>query len=151
LIADSEVNLQQMIDKLFGWCKKWCLRVNIEKINVVHFRCKSQPLSNFEFHFDQQQVCAVSQYKYLGVILNEFLDYNKIADSLADSGKRALGAIYAKFKCQKGLGCNAFSKLFHTGVAPILDYCSGIWGCNKFEKIDSVQNKAIRLYLGVHC
>jgi len=150
LIADSEVHLQTMIDKLYEWCKKWRLRVNINKTNIVHFRSKSQANSNFEFHYGLQKIEAVSKYKYLGVILSEFLDYGMVAETLANSGKRALGAIYSKFRQQKGFGCNVYSKLYHTGVTPILDYCSGVWGCNKFEKIDSVQNKAIRLYLGVH-
>ncbi len=37
-------------------------------------------------------------------------------------------------------------KLYHSGVTPILDYASGIWGYNKYEKIDTVQNRAIHLY-----
>ena len=32
----------------------------------------------------------------------------------------------------------------------MLDYCSGVWGYNKLEKLDTVQNRAIRLFLGVH-
>jgi hypothetical protein len=40
--------------------------------------------------------------------------------------------------------------MYHTGVVPILDYCAGIWGFNNSEKADSVQNRAIRWYLGVH-
>jgi hypothetical protein len=150
MIADTEENLQNMIDRLFDWCKKWRLRVNIEKTNTVHFRNKSCPSSDFEFHYGSQRIKLVSKYKYLGVILTEHLDYSIIAETLADSGKRALGAIYSKFRQQKGLGCNVYSKLYHTGVAPILDYCSGIWGGNKHEKIDVVQNKAIRLFMGVH-
>ena len=150
LISDSEANLQSMLNKLGEWCKKWRLKVNIGKTNIIHFRTKSQVSTNYSFTLGNKSVKIVSSYKYLGVLFSEYLDYGVIVDQLASSGKRALGAIYSKFRQQKGLGCNTFSKLYHTGVVPILDYCAGVWGFKKFEKIDSVQNKAIRLFLGVH-
>ncbi len=31
-----------------------------------------------------------------------------------------------------------------------MDYGSEIWGFRYFDKVDSIQNKAIRIYLGVH-
>lgn len=40
--------------------------------------------------------------------------------------------------------------LFHSGVAPILDYCAGVWGYQNFGNIDAIQNRAIRFYLGLH-
>ena len=67
-----------------------------------------------------------------------------------DSGGRALGAIYFKFKYSKGLGFKTYTKMYNSGTTPILDYCSGFWGFSKFYKIDTVQNRAIRLFLGVH-
>ncbi len=40
--------------------------------------------------------------------------------------------------------------MYHSGVTPILDYASGIWGYKKYENIYTFQNRAIHLYLGVH-
>lgn len=48
------------------------------------------------------------------------------------------------------MGFYTYTKLFNCGVSPILDYGSEIWGYRKFKEIDSIQNKAIRIYLGVH-
>ncbi len=50
----------------------------------------------------------------------------------------------------KGLGCFTFTKIYHSGVTAILDYASGIWGYKKYDKIDTVQNRAIYLYWRVH-
>jgi len=86
----------------------------------------------------------------LGVILDEHLLFNITASVLAKAGGRALGSIYNRFSKLKGLGFHTYSKLFHTGVAPILDYCSGIWGFQKFGYIDTIQNRAIRFFLGIH-
>jgi len=86
----------------------------------------------------------------LGIILDEHLLFNVTASVLADSGNRALASILTKFSKLKGLGFITYSKLYHTGVVPILDYCSGVWGFQKFGYLDAVQNKAIRFFLGIH-
>ena len=35
-------------------------------------------------------------------------------------------------------------------MCPVLDYASEIWGYKGYDKIDRIQNRAIRAYLGVH-
>ncbi len=39
---------------------------------------------------------------------------------------RAMGSIISKFKSLKNVGFETYSKLYHSGVVPIMDYCSGI-------------------------
>ena len=39
---------------------------------------------------------------------------------------------------------------FNSCVVPILDYQSSIWGFKDYNIIDTVQNRAIRYFLGVH-
>ena len=48
------------------------------------------------------------------------------------------------------MGCKTYSRLYHACVCPVLDYSSEIWGAKDYQKIDSIQNRAIRVYLGVH-
>ncbi len=38
-------------------------------------------------------LCTIEQYKYLGLVLNEFLDFNIKAQVLSDAANRALGSI----------------------------------------------------------
>ena len=83
-------------------------------------------------------------------ILDEHLDYSTTANVLSGSASRALGGIYSKFKKLNGLGYQTYTKLYLTGVVPIMDYCSGIWGYQHFGKLNTVQNRSQRLYLGVH-
>jgi len=69
---------------------------------------------------------------------------------LSQSASRALGAIKGKFKSLKNVGYNTFRKLYYSGVVPITEYGSCIWGLAKASDIDKVQNKAMRYFLGVH-
>ncbi len=66
--------------------------------------------------------------KYLGIVLNEHLEYSMVTMILANSAGRALGAIYNKYRLNKGFDYNTCTKLYHSGVIPILDYCSSVWG-----------------------
>ena len=43
-----------------------------------------------------------------------------------------------------------YTKLYNSCICPIMDYASGVWGHKYYSKCDTVQNKAIRIFLGVH-
>ena len=150
LISEKEEQLQGMLDEMFRWTRKWKLNVNISKSNIIHFRPKGSPLTNAQFHFGQHLLEKVPYYKYLGVYLDECLDFKKCCQILSDSATRALGSIISEFKYLKNMRYDTFSKLYNTGVVPILNYGSEVWGFGKFTVCDNVQNKAMRFFLGVH-
>ena len=69
---------------------------------------------------------------------------------LAESASRALGGIISKFKMLKDCGYKTYTKLFDSGVLPILNYGAEIWGYGKHPKCDNILNRAMRYFLGVH-
>ena len=150
LISENETDLQNMLDALNEWCYKWRMNINVKKSKIVHYRARNHAETDFVFKLGGSIVEKVDSYKYLGLILDYSLDFNKTAKVLGDSGGRALGSVINKFISNKGLGYKAYTKLYNMTVCPILDYCSGIWGYSKFETIDTIQNRAIRFFLGVH-
>ncbi len=95
-------------------------------------------------------LCTIEQYNYLGLVLNEFLDFNITAQVISDAANRAVGSIINKNKAINGPGYYSYTRLFQSEICPILDYGSEIWGFRHFDKVDSIQNKAIQVYLGVH-
>ena len=74
------------------------------------------------------EIQLVEKYRYLGVILDEFLHYNVIADTLCNSASRALGAINSKIRNLKECNYKTYSDLFARGVSPITQYASSVWG-----------------------
>lgn len=150
MLSETETDQQNMINVVYTWCKKWRMRVNIDKSKVMHFRTQGNDQTNSTFKFGDTDVDIVETYKYLGIVLNYSLNFEVTAGFLAKSGGRALGAIYNKFRSNKGLSCKTYTKMFETGVVPILDYCSGVWGNGQLSKIDTIQNRAIHYFLGTH-
>ena len=150
LISENEKDLQNMLKKLETWCYNWRMRVNIAKSKVMHCRPKNYEQSNFTFKYGNENLDYVDRYKYLGVVLDYSLNFDITTQMLANSANRALGSVFAKYKENKGLGYNTYTKLYNTGVVPILDYGAGVWGYNCHKRAEIIQNRAIRFYLGVH-
>ena len=51
LLAESEAELQRQLDILYEWCGKWKMQVNDSKTNIVHFRNRCKPLTDYVFKF----------------------------------------------------------------------------------------------------
>ncbi|XP_069119795.1 uncharacterized protein [Argopecten irradians] len=137
-----------MMNCLHNWCWKWRLTVNVEKTNVIHFRNKSVPKSNFQFTCGDLNIQTTDRYKYLGIWFTEHLDMELTVKELAKSASRALGALYSKFRFAGGMSFGVFKNLYESLVEPVLFYCAGIWGINSYRFVQTVQNKAGRYFLG---
>ena len=150
LVGNSEIELQTMLSTMYDWCKKWRLNINASKSNIIHFRKKRVKETKFKFTFGPNNISVTNKYKYLGVILDEHLTFQECIQTLSDSAGRALSSIISKFKTYKDAGYNTFTKLLNSGVLPILDYGSNIWGASKTKTANLVLNKAARYILGTH-
>ena len=73
LIAESEENLQDMLDLLGAWCQEWGLKVYPKKTEIIHFRNPSVPKSPFQFTCGNLELRVVIKYRYLGIWFNEHL------------------------------------------------------------------------------
>lgn len=91
LIAETEANLQSMLDILGSWCKNNLISVNAAKSNIVHFRNPSEPQSDTVFTVNDENILYTMQYKYLGIVLSEHLDYAITVKNVVQSANRALG------------------------------------------------------------
>ncbi len=125
--AEDEIKLQILLDFTNEWCKKWRMKINNDMTKVVHFRKCSTKITDVTFQLGEHEVKKVDKYKYLGVYFNEYFDYQTIANTLSGAAGRTLGSVISKFNSFRNVGFKTYSKLYHSGVVPILDYCSGVW------------------------
>jgi hypothetical protein len=151
LIADSENDLQEMLNVLYRWSKKWLLDINYTKSNILHVRRKNKERSQFKFKIGEQFLSYKDVYKYLGVTFSEFHDFSDNCSQLAESANRALGALISKYKRNTYMGFGPYTKLFDSCVLPVMLYGAEVWGYKNFTQINRVQQKAMRVFLGVHC
>ena len=149
LIAITEQQLDILLSTLNDWCFKWRMSINQEKTQVIHFRPHNTPRSAHQFKCGDISLDIVSEYKYLGLYFNEFVDFHSSIKVLAKSANRALGVLLAKSKAFGGLPYRIFSRLYETMVLPVLLYGSALWGLKEYSEVNSVQNKAAKCFLGV--
>jgi hypothetical protein len=138
-----------MLDKLEEWCNLWNMSVNEGKTKVVHFRPLSSDKSAFNFSCGEKSIKTVSKYKYLGLVFNEHLDYRETAKVVSQAAHRALGFLIAKDKAHGGMPYNIFTRLYDSLVQPITSYGAAIWGQKYYGRINSVQQRAMKYFLGL--
>lgn len=149
LIAESEDDLQQLLDVLAGWCEDNVMTINIDKTKVIHFRNPSKVRTVFSFSCANQRIDVISSYRYLGLVMDEHLNYDITAKAVANAASRALGLVISKFKSAGGLPYSVYTKLYDTIVWPTINYGACIWGTKEYSCINAVQNRACRFFLGV--
>ncbi len=152
LIADTPQNLQKLISLMHTWCNKWRFIINPSKSNIVHFRNPPKAQTGFKFTLGNTGVDlkVVESYKYLGVVLDQYLTFNNATQILGNAAGRALGGMINKYKSMREMGYSTYSKLFYAMVTPVMDYGSAVWGTKSFDNLDSVFNRAQRFFTGVH-
>ena len=85
---------------------------------------------------------------YLGLVLEEHLNFNVTASFVAQSASRALGLLISKYKAIGGMPYRVYTKLYDSLVWSIVAYGAAIWGTQTFSCIEAVHNRAMRVYLG---
>ena len=56
LLSESANGLQNCIDKLEYFCKKWNLSVNLNKTNVLIFNKAGRVVRNLKFHYSPENI-----------------------------------------------------------------------------------------------
>ena len=148
-MAESEADLQSMLNVLAKWCSDWDIMINMKKSQIVHFRQHSTKQTEYMFTVNDSPMLVVNQYKYLGLVLDYKLDYRVTAKAVAKSATRALGLLIAKAKVLGGLAFKCFTKLYESMVVRIMRYGASIWGHKEYDCINAVHNRMCRFFLGV--
>ena len=89
---------------------------------------------------------TVSSYKYLGLILDEFLLYDMAVETLCSSAGRALGAVISKSRSLRNFGYKTYTKLFNSCVTPIYEYGAATWKEKKYPRCNNIFNRALRFF-----
>ena len=122
LLANTESDIQKLLDGLYARCYNNNRTINACKSNVVHFKLPSIERSKYIFKCGDMNIELQNDYTYLGSILNEFLDFNLTTKIVTKSANKALGLVMAKCKTIGGVSYDVFKKLFDSLVSPIIEY-----------------------------
>ena len=151
--ADDLQQIQNSLLSDFLLVSKWMdtnrLVLNVDKTKSMifgtHQRLRNR---NLFLNSNDINIDVVNQFKYLGVVLDQHLNWESHGNMIAESVSRRLGAIWRirKFLDQKT--CELMVKAL---VFPLMTYCGVVWmTCSKGmqTKIQRLHSRAAKLVLG---
>ena len=144
--ADA-AKLQHDLDALQEWEDRWLMEFNPSKCQMLRVTLKRQPVeASYTVH--GQALEAVSEAKYLGVVIDSKLNFNSHVDSVS---KKANGT--RAFLNRNLRSCNRRVRdtTYKTYVRPQVEYASTVWDPHthkSINKLEQVQRHAARYVTG---
>lgn len=145
--TEIKSKLQQDLNNLNNWCTKNNMKINVSKTKYMLFtsvRKKNEP-NEFILEIDKQIVERVKSFKYLGVTLDETLNYEEHYNYVCKS----MSARLYMLKRYKNYFTARWRHIFCTSlILSVLDYCLPVWGNvsqTKLERINKIIYRAAKL------
>ena len=134
LLSETSQGLQQSLNTLYSYCKKWKLKVNIKKTKLMVFNSRNYRINAY---LGQDLIEQVDKYTYLGCIMTPSGSFKENNKYLYDKAMRALFSIKRELDSvtHNNIPLNIYIKLFNYQVLPILLYSSECWGAYLHKSI----------------
>ena len=149
ILSTTVEGLQNGLNNLSDYCKKWGLTVNISKTKVMVFR-KGGKLSDIEkWFFNGILLDVVASFNYLGCEISSTGSFKKCVENLVSSANRALFSLKRYFSKNKETLPEVQIRLFDSMVAPITFHGSEVWGLRKADLIEKFHLSFLKSILRV--
>lgn len=136
--------LQQDIDRLGAWARKWGMRFQPVKCNMMKLTRKKKHHIDFDYKLEGTSLKFLDTIKYLGVHISSDLRWEKHVSEVTSKANRVLGMLKRNLHfCNKEAKETAYLSL----IRPILEYAGTVWdpNCKYLEdELEKVQKRAAR-------
>ena len=145
-IKDKEDTLkfQRDIDRLGNWARKWGMRSQPVKCNMMQLTKKTLNKIQASYRVEGAVLENVDNIKYLCVTISNDLKWNTHISNICTKANRTLGFLRRTlFSCPQNVKEAAYKGM----VRPILDYGSSVWDPHPDKlqvELEKVQNRAAR-------
>jgi hypothetical protein len=148
LFSKSPESLQKLLDKLHLYCKKWNLKVNVNKTKVVVFENRNSN-TKFEWKYADKIVEIVDSYVYLGILMYKTGNFNYTQKRLSEQGNRALMSMMGNLR-NHFISTEKQCEIFDIMVGSILTYACEVWGHCQANDIEIIHNKFCKMLLSAN-
>ena len=146
-VSDIERKLNQDLSSIDAWLSDNSLFLNREKTECLLFgtRGKLSAVNSFNITIKGHAITRVSEFKYLGVVLDECLSWSThVKHVISRAGKRVgiLGRL------TDNLTAHCVNTVYKSFIRPIIDYCDTVWTCcgkGNNDLIEKLQRRAARI------
>ena len=147
--VSATLKVQRAVDDIEGWCRKWRVKLNGDKSNLVIFSRKRKKSSeNLCILLFNDVVRPVSKAKFLGVEMDTSLRFRDHIQALALKAEKRLNML--KILAWGGTEPKTLIRLYKVFVRSVFEYGSICFlHCpdTTLNILQKIQNKAIRISL----
>lgn len=116
-IASVESRLQASIDDLTSWARKWDMKLNVEKTKVMLIGGRSN--NKIKLSADGISIEQVTEFKYLGVMLDDQLKFDVQVDYAVTKARKAFSKVSMLIRGRKGISVRLGVQLYKTLVRSV--------------------------------
>ena len=142
-IQDCEV-LQNDLDQLHQWEKRWQLRFNARKCNIMRATHAKKKQLLYEYKLGGEALLPTNSTAYLGVELSSDLKWNTHVRKTASKANQTLGVLRRNLKnCPREIKNMAYKTI----LRPKMEYAAPIWDPytkDNIQLLEAVQRRAAR-------
>ena len=133
--------INEELENFNSWFRANKLSLNISKTNFITFHSKGATLLNLNLEVNGTRIERVKSFKFLGLVINENLDWNDHIKSISMKISRAIGILN---KLKFYLPQNVLSTLYFSLIHSHFNNHLLLWG-NTNDTIHKLQKKSIRI------
>ena len=112
----DQIDMQRDLDALMDWGSTWGIKFNAKKCNIMRVSRSRKPLQHF-YSLGSEILQEVSDAKYLGIQIDNKLDWNKHISTVAARGQTKLAFLNMYLKgCPKKLRDTAYISLIRPAL-----------------------------------
>lgn len=155
LICDSIQELKRGLQIVSNYAKKWRFVFNGGKSAVVAFGSKNfrNEVASGKYYCTNSEVPVQSEYKYLGLIFQHNLRWNKHIEKILNKTTVASAQMQWLVKRGRGMRPRSAMLLWTATVRPVLEYGCELWShtatAEQVRQIEAVQVKFLKKILGL--
>ena len=143
--------IQADLNHLYTWCNRNKLTINCKKTKYCLYGMRSSikrsKMLDIQISLNAHILERVCSYKYLGLILDEHLTYNK---HIKEMNKLVSHKLYLLSKVRRYLTPAASINIFKTMVLSLIEYCDIVYAgtsAMNLTKIDNLFYRGLRICL----
>ena len=141
--------LQKALNLLESWCRKWRVKLNGEKSNLIIITRNRDPEEeNYALQLFDDIIRPTKSARFLGVEIDGILAFKKHFDAILDRASRRLNVL--RVLASNGTDAPTLMRLYKIYVRPILEYGSAAFMSapkTQLSRLQQIQNEAIRICL----
>ena len=148
LMTPQLLKVNKDLDDVQKWLKSNKLTLNVKKTKYMiigsHYRLRHLN-GDLNVTVNSQQLTRVTNYRYLGIEVDEALGWQSHVDTICKKVSAGIGALK---RIRSLVPRQTLLKMYDALVAPYFDYCSEVWGCmgkGLCDRLQRLQNRAGRI------